>query len=372
MTDSRIAYLLPPDEIEATAQKQIEDVLKHDFVKRVAIMPDVHAGMSLPIGGVVLTQDFVSPSWVGVDQHCGVLVAETDLYLTEELERDLGHIYGDIMGSIPVGFRSRLDGLYSRAIKFVSADPNMPGTLQKHIQDKLDTQMGTLGSGNHFLALSVDDENRIHVEVHSGSRNVGKSLADYYCELADKSGIDGCVHHGSDEAVHFLSDLHYSHEFAHMNRRTMLYEVMRVLGTWMERRVSYSVLADASHNHVIPVPNGMWLHRKGAICAEEGFIAAIPGNMRDGTYIVRGYGNEKYLSSASHGAGRVQSRTKAKELCDMEQFREDMQGIVANVSESTRDENPRAYKDFYKVIAYQNGVVFDTVKKLTPILNIKG
>jgi len=234
--------------------------------------------------------------------------------------------------------------------------------------------MGTLGGGNHFIEIGYDENDKIWVTIHSGSRGVGHGIATNYMRLA--SG-DGKVREGhcplrtdSDDGRGYINDMNWALTYALRNRTEMLRKVIAVLFQFCGGSADWVSLINRNHNHA-ELKNGQWIHRKGATHAEDGMMGVIPGNMRDGSFVVRGKGNPDALWSSSHGAGRVLGRRKAKETLTMGTFTELMDGVTARVTEDTLDESPLAYKSIYEVMRLQDKLV-DVVAHVRPIINIKG
>ena len=360
----KLHSLVPLHEIEEGAYKQIMNVLQLDFLKSLAIMPDVHAGYDLCIGGVALLDNHISPSFVGYDIGCGMTHINTKVK-TEDVfcnKKEKETLFKRIYQHIPVGFNLRSKALDYKEFKSASGDKK----LDERIQGKLCASLGTLGGGNHFIEIGENRKNEVCITIHSGSRNIGHSIASKYMKLGSHLVLD------SELGQAYLHDMNFALEYALENRLTMIKEVLRLIGAKNFGQIK-DTLINENHNHAIVTEDGV-LHRKGATPAAKGQLGVIPANMRDGVYITKGLGNKEYLKSASHGAGRVYSRRKAKEEIPFELFKETMNesDIVAKVEASTLDESPFAYKDIDTVIGYQEGVVVDVVDKITPLINVKG
>ncbi len=335
-----------------------------------ALMPDAHLGYSLPIGGVVATQGVIVPSWVGYDIGCGMCAVKTDLY-KHEVDPHREEIFGGIYRAVPTRFKSNKSG-----------EPwdceNIPMTpiLKTMFKKNGLGQLGSLGSGNHFIEIDADEENKVWVVVHSGSRNLGHSVATHYMKLASKSPKAREGHFGlrtdSDDGKDYITDMEFLLEFALENRKRILARTLKEI-YYRARdgdKPATENFINRSHNHA-EEKNGLWIHRKGATHAEEGMDGVIPGNMRDGSFIVEGKGNPDSLYSSSHGAGRAISRTKAKQSLSVDKFHRDMEGIKAKVGPSTLDESPDAYKDIFEIMRLQKDMVKVT-HHLKPIINVKG
>lgn len=371
------------ENIEDEALAQFYDAMKQDFVVQGALMPDSHAGYSLPIGAVVATKDVVVPAWVGYDIGCGMCAIPTS-FSREAVEREKQAIFDQIYRDVPTGFSHnqfdepwRYSGPVSHFVQKEIIDTGAPGK-----------QIGTLGGGNHFIEIGSDETNRVWIVIHSGSRNVGHKIATHYMKLASggdkaREGHYG-LHVNSPVGQDYIDDLAFGLAFALENRKTMVARVamaMQRLGLW--GGIEWGDLINRNHNHaeLRMMPHAgptrdlraFWIHRKGATHAEDGMLGVIPGNMRDGSFIVRGKGDPGALWSSSHGAGRVLSRKKAKEELDMDDFVSTMveRGIVARVVPGTLDESPSAYKNIFEVMAMQADLV-EVLHHVTPIINIKG
>ncbi|WP_457625006.1 RtcB family protein [Persephonella sp.] len=365
--EEKIKSLIELDEIEPEALKQIYDVASVDIVKKLAIMPDVHAGYDLCIGGVALVDGHISPSFVGYDIGCGMCFVDTGIKTDEifKSKKDKEKIAQEIYREIPVGKNIRKKPLDYTPFRSASGDKN----LDKKVNDKLFHSLGTLGSGNHFIEMGENLEGNLCITIHSGSRNIGHSIASYYMKKGRFLPID------SFWGGAYLQDMNFALEYALENRLTMMKIILKILG-FTEKEIKKIIkksLINENHNHAVVTDEGV-LHRKGATPADKGQMGIIPANMRDGVYVTVGLGNKEFLSSASHGAGRVMSRRKAKELIDLKEFKRvmEMADIVAKVSEKTIDEAPFAYKDINKVIKAQDGVVVKVVDVVKPVINIKG
>ena len=365
--EGKIKTLIPLEDIEPEALKQIKDVASLDIVKKLAIMPDVHTGYDLCIGGVALVDGHISPSFVGYDIGCGMCFVNTGIK-TEDIfktKKERKKVADEIYKNIPVGKSIRKKPLDYRPFKSASGDKN----LDKKVNQKLYHSLGTLGSGNHFIEIGENLNGEVCITIHSGSRNIGHSIASYYMKKGRFLPVDNYWGQA------YIHDMNFALQYALDNRLTMMKQILEILGFTEKEinKIMKKTLINENHNHAVITEEGV-LHRKGATPADEGQLGIIPANMKDGVYITVGLGNKEFLSSASHGAGRVLSRRKAKEMIDIKDFKKimEMADIVANVSESTKDEAPFAYKDINTVINLQKGVVVDVVDVVKPLINIKG
>ena len=358
--DPRLKLTLPLEEIEATALEQIEAALKIPSLKLLAIMPDVHTGYDLPIGGVALLEDHIWPGAVGYDIGCGMCHFTTKMKRSEL--PDLQELFERLSNMIPVGFH-KLKTPATDVTPFASA--SRFAALTDAVMCNAVRQLGTLGGGNHFIEIGVNKHNMVGVTVHSGSRRSGWLVGDFYMRLTK-----GPVPLSSKIGKAYLKDMKWCIQFALANRLKMLHACLTALGLDLPPQED---IINETHNHAIITSKGV-LHRKGATPAQKGQLGIIPANMRDGVWITRGLGNEEFLCSASHGAGRKLSRTAAKQLISSSEVKEQMKGIVYPPLKggALLDEAPAAYKEIDEVIARQDGILVDIIDHFSPVLVMKG
>lgn len=362
-------YKIFAEVLEQGALDQFEAAMAQDFAVQGALLPDAHLGYALPIGSVVATRGVVVPSWVGVDIGCGMCALPVSGVDPDELRVRARAIYNEIYRTTPVG-------------KEKNAEPSeyqhttSPTEVALHIYESRGGayQLGSLGSGNHFEEIGVDGSGMAWIVIHSGSRGVGHGIAEHYMKLA--SGTDRAVegHFGFDvntsEGEMYIRDLDFALQFALANRKEMVLRAVDAIKSAIPSACGeWDQLINRNHNHA-EYKDGLWIHRKGATHAEDGMMGVIPGNMRDGSFIVRGKGNPASLFSSSHGAGRVLGRKEAQRKLSMDDFKQAMSSVVAKVEESTLDESPFAYKDIWSVMEQQKDLV-EVVARVTPIINIK-
>jgi tRNA-splicing ligase RtcB len=365
-------YKIYAENVEEKAMAQFHEAMAQSFVVRGALMPDAHTGYTLPIGSVVACEDAVVPAYVGYDIGCGMGAVRTTFKKSDIIEwRE--SIFKQIYRDIPVGFNSHKGEQkdWSRFLRSISqSDWLSKNYLDKHIQ-----QLGTLGGGNHFIEIGSDEQDNIWIIVHSGSRNLGHNVASRYMALAANSEKPEEGHfplmYGDKEFDNYITDMNFCLEYALENRRRMLTSAYEAIERYCKPKGDGVQWINRNHNHAEMNVDGLWVHRKGATHAEEGMMGVIPGNMRDGSFIVRGKGNEDAMCSSSHGAGRVMGRYKAKKKLKVEDFVETMSGITAKVGKDTLDESPAAYKDIFEVMRLQEDLV-EVVAHVKPIINIKG
>jgi tRNA-splicing ligase RtcB len=360
------------DNVDGAALDQFYTAMKQDTVVQGALMPDAHKGYSLPIGAVIAMKDVIWPAAVGYDIGCGMCAMPTSFDKAHvESQKDI--IFEKIYEQIPVGFnwnKKRVSFDTTRALEEEEVTPKF-----KQIYDEKGVlQIGTLGGGNHFIELGYDEADRIWIIIHSGSRNLGHNIATHYMKLASgdgkaREGYYVLDFQGSDGA-NYITDLNYALQFALLNRAEMIRRVETILNKVAKGHGDWPGLINRNHNHA-ELKDGLWIHRKGATHAEKDMMGVIPGNMCDGSFIVKGKGNSESLNSSSHGAGRIMGRRVAKETLKMEDFKKSMKGIKAKVSTGTIDESPGAYKNIFDVMDQQKDLV-EVIHHIKPIINIKG
>ncbi len=357
--------------IEKEALDQFYSAMKNDFTVAGVLLPDAHTGYTLPIGGVVATENMILPSWVGYDIGCGMCAVATGLP-ADRLIPFTDSIYRQIYQKIPTGFNH-----HDHPASWNHSDLDKTAVLQRIFSKKGLKQLGTLGSGNHFIEIGVDESRLTWIIVHSGSRGTGHAVATHYMKLASGDGKAREGHYGfednSKNGQSYIIDLKFCLAYALENRKRIIINILDIIdGTVPDHplaELDMSGMINRNHNHA-EYSHGMWIHRKGATHAEKGMAGVIPGNMRDGSFIIEGLGNPESLWSSSHGAGRVLGRRKAKQLLSLDQFRESMVGIKAKITSGTLDESPFAYKDIFDVMKSQAAMV-KIRHHIKPIINIK-
>ncbi len=333
------------------------------------------------------TKGFVVPAWVGFDIGCGLIALKIKgKNLIGKVRENQDLIYSQVIKKIPMGV-----GKYNHPKDITDKTKKdfedilkkfEKGIHNKNILNYLKTasikHLGTLGSGNHFIELSYDaeKEKELWLVIHSGSRGVGHTVAKKYMISASGSKKKNEYEKtfpldvNSDLGKEYLNVLEFGLEYALLNRLEMAYQFVKILENVFGKKLKYEVWVNKNHNHAI-YEKGYFIHRKGATPAKKNERGIIPGNMRDGSFLVEGKGNSKFLDSSSHGAGRSVSRKGAKKKYTLEDFKKSMKGIKGTISNETIDELPMAYKDFFKVMNAQKESV-KTIKHLKPIINWKG
>ena len=352
--------------IEQSALDQFNSAMEQDFAVKGALMPDAHTGYTLPIGAVIATDSVIIPSWVGYDIGCGMCAVPTTFSKASVAKYAVG-VFNSVYSAVPVGFNhNQKDAVWQ-------GPECTPATAAIFSKNGL-RQLGSLGSGNHFIEIGYDEIDRVWIIVHSGSRGIGHAVATHYMKLASGDGKAREGHFGfhtrSSEGRAYITDLAFCLAFALENRHRIIQRVVREMAHYCEGSADWLQVINRNHNHA-EKKDGLWIHRKGATHAEAGMMGVIPGNMRDGSFIVEGKGDPDALWSSSHGAGRVMGRKEAQRTLNVDEFRTTMRGVTAKVDDETLDESPLAYKDIFDVMRQQFEMV-RVVHHIKPLVNIKG
>ncbi len=375
------------EEMDSGAMEQARNLANLPFIhSHIAIMPDAHLGYGMPIGGVIATEGVVIPNAVGVDIGCGMCAQQTSLRSLDS--QKLRALLSHIRKTIPLGFKHQKKGQDSRLMpKPKSGVPITDLQIVSRQYESGRTQLGTLGGGNHFIEIQKGSDGFIWIMIHSGSRNLGYRVANFYNQLAGKlshrfgSTIPknwqlAFLPLDSEEARQYLLEMEYCVDFAYANRKLMMERVKDGLlmlaspvhfGQFINIAHNYASLETHFHKEVL-------VHRKGATRAEEGEIGIIPGSQGTPSYLVRGKGNRESFKSCSHGAGRKMGRKQAQRSLDLheEQKRLEDQGILHAIrSRRDLDEAPGAYKDVDEVVENQLDLV-EVIVTLKPLAVVKG
>ncbi|GAA3374026.1 RtcB family protein [Streptomyces sannanensis] len=379
-----------PAAVEGVAMQQLQNVATLPWIKGLAVMPDVHYGKGATVGSVIAMHGAVCPAAVGVDIGCGMSAVRTSL-TANDLPGDLSRLRSKIEAAIPVGRGMHDDPVdVGRLHGFpVTGFDNLWGRFDgiaeavRFRQERASKQMGTLGSGNHFWELCLDSDDSVWVMLHSGSRNIGKELADHHIGRAQKlSHNQGLVDRDlavfvadTPQMAAYRNDLFWAQEYAKYNRAIMMALSQDVLRREFKKaKIIFGDVISCHHNYVSEERyEGMDLlvTRKGAISARSGEFGIIPGSMGTGSYIVRGLGNEMAFNSASHGAGRRMSRNAAKRRFSTRDLEEQTRGVECRKDSGVVDEIPGAYKPIEKVMEQQRDLV-EVVAKLKQVICVKG
>jgi tRNA-splicing ligase RtcB (3'-phosphate/5'-hydroxy nucleic acid ligase) len=374
-------------EIEDGALNQLYNLTRLPFAfHHVCAMSDCHRGYGMPIGGVLATKGYVIPNAVGKDIGCGMSTIRTNLFTGSLDKTILKKIMADIRKLIPIG----VGGKHKNAqnIMPTSMHSNSPRPILEREFDNATKQLGTLGSGNHFIELQKGDNGYIYIMLHSGSRNLGSKVCDYYNKIAkdlnEKWYASVPSNWGlsflpidSKEGKMYLNEMQYCCDYALANRKLMMERIKEALLNHLDVKFDDYSFINIHHNYAAMENHfgqNVLIHRKGATRAYEGELGIIPGNQGSKSYIVRGKGNPDSFKSCSHGAGRVMSRTEAKKELNLQDEIEklDKQGIVHAIrTKKDLEEAPSAYKNIDKVMEHQKDLVSIEVE-LTPIAVLKG
>ena len=371
-------------DIEGETLRQAEKTARLPIVDgHVALMPDAHVGIGATVGSVIPTKGAVIPAAVGVDIGCGMIAAELDVN-ENQLPDLLEPLLVRIESAIPAGVGKGHDEVARNAHRWLTAHPPTSDFARDNAV-KVAKQFGTLGSGNHFVEVCVDERSRVWIVLHSGSRGVGNKLAQSHIRTARRLAKDlqlrledpdlAYFMEGTPEFEAYIADMLWAQDYARANRDQMMDNAMRELFAFLGFGLETQRI-NCHHNFTQREIHGgheLWITRKGAIKADHGDLGVIPGSMGTRSYIVRGTGNPASWTSCSHGAGRRHSRTKAKKLFTTADLAEQMQGKVwlAQRAEALVDEIPAAYKDIDQVMADQADLV-EVLHTLHQVLNYKG
>lgn len=378
-------------DIDLKSIDQLKNVARLPFVfHHVAAMPDVHAGMGATIGSVIATKGAVIPAAVGVDIGCGMLAARTNLTKHTFNERKLQRLMQEILFRVPVGFaqRSKENTRWKSCEPFeeplkeiLSHEPTM---LDPMVKSEWHAQLGTLGGGNHFIELTADEEERLWIMLHSGSRGIGNIMASFFIAraktLAKENGEElpdiylASLKEGTEDFDWYMKAAHWAQNYAMANRQIILEDVLEALRVLKPSTELEGEIVNCHHNYVAQEEHfgeTIWVTRKGAIRAGLGERGIIPGSMGACSYIVEGLGNEESFCSSSHGAGRKMSRTEAKKRFSVNELKAQTKGVVCRKDAGVLDEIPKAYKSIGAVMAQQSDLT-KTIHELKQILCIKG
>lgn len=379
-----------PSTVEGGAMQQLRNVATLPWIKGLAVMPDVHYGKGATVGSVIAMQGAVCPAAVGVDIGCGMSAVKASL-TADDLPGDLSRLRSKIEQAIPVGrglHREAVDP--KRLYQFPTAGwddfwSRFDGVADavKFRRERAGQQMGTLGGGNHFAEVCIDMQESVWLMLHSGSRNIGKELAEYHIGEAQKLPHNqGLIDRDlavfvseTPQMAAYRNDLFWAQEYAKYNRAIMMALFQEVVRReFRKARVTFEQVISCHHNYVAEERyEGMDLlvTRKGAIRAGSGEFGIIPGSMGTGSYIVKGLGNAASFNSASHGAGRKMSRSAAKRRFTTRDLEEQTRGVECRKDSGVVDEIPGAYKPIEKVIDQQRDLV-EVVAKLKQVVCVKG
>ena len=392
ISNGRVPVKIYTDTIEPEAYQQLLNLSQLSFVhSHIAVMPDVHAGKGATVGSVIPTADAIIPAAVGVDIGCGMNALRLSIK-AQDLPDNLRALRLFIEAAIPVGFNmhkqdvakpSTVNGLAVGLQSILAKHPKI-NTMQNKPYQTWVRQLGTLGGGNHFIELCLDENDDVWVMLHSGSRGIGNVIGEYFIALA-KADMgrhllnlpDRDLAYFSAGAAHYddyLQAVAWAQDYALVNRREMMLLICEALRKKLPKFGITKEAINCHHNYVSRESHfgaSLWITRKGAISAADGELGIIPGSMGAKSYIVRGKGNPQSFCSCSHGAGRVMSRSAAKKQFGSDDVEAQTLGIECRKDSGVVDEIPAAYKDIDVVMAHQHDLV-EVVHTLRQVLCLKG
>ncbi|MEI6414603.1 MAG: RtcB family protein [Pseudomonadota bacterium] len=381
------------DELEASARQQLANISKLPFIHRhVAAMPDVHTGIGATIGSVIATRKAIIPAAVGVDIGCGMAAVRTSLSANDIDEKSLKKVFDQISRDVPVGRDQHREdrALVSAAQPF---EAPLTAITQKHPQllsafsknpSRWVNQMGTLGGGNHFIEVCLDESSQVWVMLHSGSRGIGNVIGHYFIELARRDMERHFIQlpdrdlayfpEGTEYFEDYVEAVSWAQGYARENRDQMMSLVLAALRRHLAAFDITTAVVNCHHNYVARENHyheNVWVTRKGAIRAREGDLGIIPGSMGVKSYIVRGKGNPESFCSCAHGAGRRMSRTQAERQFTEADMVKQTEGVICRKDKGVIDEIPGAYKDIDTVMENQSDLV-EVVHTLKQVVCVKG
>lgn len=388
----RVPVKIYTDEIEPQALQQLINISQLPIIHgHVAAMPDVHLGIGATVGSVIPTKQAIIPAAVGVDIGCGMNALRLSLKASQ-LPHNLNRIRSAIEAAVPVGFaqhkcgepaKDLLKPLQPRLQRILQKHPAI-GSMMRKWQDTWTTQMGTLGSGNHFIELCLDESQDVWVMLHSGSRGIGNNIGKYFIQLARKDMERHQIQlpdrdlsyfqEGSQYFEDYVEAVEWAQDYARANRQHMMQLVLQALQNHLPPFTITREAINCHHNYVAREKHFgemVYVTRKGAIRAGEGELGIIPGSMGARSYIVRGKGNPDSFCSCAHGAGRRMSRQQAKKRFSRKDLEEQTKGVECRKDKGVIDEIPAAYKDIDQVMENQSDLV-EVVHTLKQVICVKG
>ncbi|HEX9964063.1 MAG TPA: RtcB family protein [Allosphingosinicella sp.] len=383
--------------VDPKAREQLASAARMPFIfKHVAVMPDVHVGIGATVGSVIPTRGAVIPAAVGVDIGCGMMAARTSLH-APDLPDNLEGIRSAIEAAVPhgrdVGRSKRDKGSWGDPPPEIAAAWATLAERFKRITDKYPrlektnnfVHLGTLGTGNHFIELCLDETDQVWIMLHSGSRGVGNAIGSFFIELAKQDMRKWHVNlpdenlayfpEGTDHFDDYVEAVGWAQDFAALNRRMMMTNVIRAIRTVIAKPFEAELEAINCHHNYVQKENhfgeNVLVTRKGAVRAAKGVMGIIPGSMGAKSFIVRGRGNPDSFDSCSHGAGRLMSRTEAKKTFTLDDHILATEGVECRKDAGVIDETPAAYKPIEAVMAAQADLV-EIVHTLKQVVCVKG
>jgi tRNA-splicing ligase RtcB len=392
LNDGRVPVKLYTGEVEPAARAQLANISRLPIVHHhVAAMPDVHLGIGATVGSVIPTVKAIIPAAVGVDIGCGMIATRTSLTAKDLDERRLRKVFDQVTRDVPVGFGQHKDrDVRVEAVRHFKK--GLEKILSKHggVTKRVGRnsswahQLGTLGGGNHFIEVCLDEAEQVWVMLHSGSRGIGNAIGSYFIELArkdcERNGLnlpDRDLAYFCEGARHFddyVEAVGWAQDYARANRAEMMDLVLDAMRRHLPSFSASEEAVNCHHNYVERERHygeDVWLTRKGAIRAREGELGIIPGSMGARSYIVRGRGAAESFHSCAHGAGRRMSRNAAQKQFSVQDLEKQTEGVICRKDKGVLDEIPGAYKNIDEVMANQSDLV-DIVHTLKQVLCVKG
>ena len=386
-------------ELEDAARQQLMNMANMPFIYRhIAVMPDVHWGKGATVGSVIATKGAIIPAAVGVDIGCGMMAQRTSL-VASDLPDNLYDLRSRIECFIPHGRTNNgaegdrgawCDPPNEHSEEIKSSMINLKIITDKYpllerAAKKAPNHAGTLGTGNHFIEVCLDEEQRVWIMLHSGSRGIGNAIGSHFIKLAKKDMERWFINlpdadlayipQGSELFNDYVSSVHWAQDFAHTNRRLMMKRAISALAETVPKVFTHETAAVECHHNYVSFERhfgeNIILTRKGAVSAHEGTLGIIPGSMGAKSFIVRGKGNRESFSSCSHGAGRSMSRNEARKRFTLEDHAAATTGVECRKDTEVIDETPAAYKNIDAVMAAQSDLI-DIVHTLKQVVCVKG
>lgn len=392
MTENHVPVKIWTDDVDDRSMEQLGNIAKLPFIHHhIAAMPDVHLGLGATIGSVIATHKAIIPAAVGVDIGCGMVAARLSITANDLDEKSLKKVFDQISLDVPVGRAQHADNrvLVDAVQPF---EPGLKRLTDRHPEllksfgkfSKWMNQMGSLGGGNHFIEVCLDEADQVWVMLHSGSRGIGNAIADHFIKLARKDMERWMINlpdrdlayfpEGTEHFDDYVDAVHWAQEYAMQNRQCMLDLVLSALARHLPAFEVTTEAVNCHHNYVAHEHHygaNVWVTRKGAIRAREGDLGIVPGSMGAKSYIVRGKGNPESFNSSAHGAGRKMSRTAAEKAFTETDLANQTVGVICRKDKGVIDEIPGAYKDIDQVMANQNDLT-EILHTLKQVVCVKG
>jgi len=392
LPDQRVPVKIWTHDVDERSKEQLANIAGMPFIyHHIAVMPDVHLGIGATIGSVIATHKAIIPAAVGVDLGCGMVAARLSITANDLDEKSLKKVFDQITRDVPVGRGQHDDNrvLVAAAKPFEAGLKNLTDRHPELLKtfgkfSKWINQMGTLGGGNHFIEVCLDEADQVWVMLHSGSRGIGNAIADHFIKLARKDMERWMIQlpdrdlayfpEGTEHFADYVEAVHWAQEYAMQNRQSMLELVLSALARHLPPFEVTTEVVNCHHNYIAKehhYGSDVWVTRKGAIRARIGDIGIVPGSMGARSYIVAGKGNPDSFCSSAHGAGRRMSRTAAEKCFTEADLAEQTVGVICRKDKGVLDEIPGAYKDIDLVMANQSDLT-EILHSLKQVVCVKG